>query len=356
MDWKHSTFEDMDAAIAPARWRRRPPERTSRLSKAVCMLAAGFALVALLGTGPVTPYAEEAAVPQDMQQAADGDAASASDAAAWAEQHADHATASEPPHMDGHGVPESTSEASISLAAAYVSEELDGQDEEAEDSGESGNADESAMKLKDAVISSVGESSPSVVVPEGGSLDTAHTAVVAVAADDTAALSVASNAEAYLRDGSAVSASGERSIGISVQGEGSLAVLNDASAYASGTGCAALEASDGGTISMQGGQLEADGGCIVRAEGSGSSVSISETKILSESGFAELVGETTLSLDGVTSTSSHAPAIYVAAGMPRVKLRNGSVISGSVIVAPGADIEMETDMTSRLDGSVVYLS
>lgn len=66
MDWRHSTFEDRDAAIAPARWWRRPPERTSRLSKAVCMLAAGFVLVALLGTGPVTAYAEEAAVPQDM--------------------------------------------------------------------------------------------------------------------------------------------------------------------------------------------------------------------------------------------------------------------------------------------------
>lgn len=133
-------------------------------------------------------------------------------------------------------------------------------------------------------------------------------------------------------------------------------MLNDASAYASGTGCAALEASEGGTISMQSGQLESEGGCIVRVEGTGSSASLSDTKILSESGFAELVGEATLSLDGVTSTSIHAPAIYVAAGIPTVRLRNSSVISGTVIVAPGADIQIETDMTSRLDGAVVYLA
>lgn len=192
MDCEHSDFGKLDAAIAPARWWRKPPERTSKISKAACIMAAGFALVALLGTAPVTALAQESVLPQEMQQAADESASSTSDAAVQAEQHADRATAPEPPHIDGRGAQESTSEASISLAAAYISEELDGQQDETEDG--SGNADEGTSKLRDAVVSSVGEASSSVAVPEGTTLDASHTAIVAVASDDTAALAVAGSA------------------------------------------------------------------------------------------------------------------------------------------------------------------
>lgn len=81
MDCEHSDFEKLDAAIAPARWWRRPPERTSKISKAACIMAAGFALVVLLGTAPVTALAQEPALPQEMQQAADKSAPDSSDAA-----------------------------------------------------------------------------------------------------------------------------------------------------------------------------------------------------------------------------------------------------------------------------------
>lgn len=345
--------ESADSEPVPVRWQRRPPERTSRISKAACLLTAGFALSALLGTAPVTTYAQEASDAALQAESQNYGGADADMQDVHQSQHEEHALYTEPPHMAGESAQESG--ASVSLAAAYVSEERD-EEEGSAGGGGSDEEDKGSAKLDGIVVSSVSAGSPAVSVSDDQHLAAAHTAIITVSEDDTAALSVTGGATADLSAGSAVSASGVRSIAASASGEGSKIVLDDSSAYAAGSGCAALEASDGAAISMQGGALESEGGCAVRIEGTGSSVSLAGTEIFSEGGFAELVGDGTLSLDNVTATSRHAPALYVAAGMPKVSLQNGSVISGSVIVAPGADIEIETDMTSRLDGSIVYLS
>ena len=107
---------------------------------------------------------------------------------------------------------------------------------------------------------------------------------------------------------------------------------------------------------MERGNLEATSGTIARVEGSGSDVSLAYVQVLSTGSLAELCGNVTLSLDGVTSESSHAAAVYVAAGMPTLRLTNGSVVRGTVVIADGADIDIQTDATSRIDGRVVYLS
>ncbi len=107
---------------------------------------------------------------------------------------------------------------------------------------------------------------------------------------------------------------------------------------------------------MERGSLEATLGAVVRAEGSGSSVSLVDAQILSTGSLAGLCGNVTLSLDGVTSASSHAAAIYVAAGVPTLQLANGSVVRGTIVIADGADIDIQTDTTSRTDGRIVYLS
>ena len=132
--------------------------------------------------------------------------------------------------------------------------------------------------------------------------------------------------------------------------------LSDASAYASGKKCSVIAAVDGATVAMEHGNLEATSGTIVRVEGSGSDVSLADVQVLSTGSLAELCGNATLSLDGVTSESSHAAAVYVAAGVPTLRLTNGSVVRGTVVIADGADIDIQTDATSRIDGRVVYLS
>jgi hypothetical protein len=245
------------------------------------------------------------------------------------------------------------SSASLSLAAAYVSEE---QDESADGSGDDdATRKDAANELNGEVLTSTSNGA-AVQVGAGESLAVQGSTIIALATTGSSALSVSDGGVADVAAASTLSARGENSTALACTGTGSVACLSDSSAYASGEKCAAIAASDGAIVSMERGSLEATLGAVVRAEGSGSNVSLVDAQILSTGSLAGLCGNVTLSLDGVTSASSHAAAIYVAAGVPTLQLANGSVVRGTIVIADGADIDIQTDATSRTDGRIVYLS
>jgi hypothetical protein len=262
---------------------------------------------------------------------------------------------------------ETSTPASLSVAAAYVSEERDedsddatapkGQDDGTDSNGTAGS--EGTRQIADAVITSTMGKSPAVEVSGGTSLAAARSTVVSVAPGDGAnvvAVAADGASSISLGEGSTASARGVRSVAVSATGSGTTATLSDASAYASGSGCAALQVADGASVTMTGGSLEATGGTALRAEGEGSSIRVSGAQVLSRASLAELAGDVTVELSGVETTSEHAPAVYVAAGVPTLRLTNGTVVHGSVVLAGEADIDIQTDSTSRLDGPIVRVA
>lgn len=403
-------FRD-DPLAESVRWWRRSPANTSMLSKAVCVMAASFALTAVLGgTYPTHALAvDETGGQAAVASAAPGGADSAASArgvtdvgssgeGAVGVAHVTTATeGSSVASDDGTGSrggassstdqrrqtmgamvsqtvethvealreeAETSTPASLSVAAAYVSEERDedsddatapkGQDDGTDSNGTAGS--EGTRRIADAVITSTMGKSPAVEVSGGTSLAAARSTVVSVAPGDGAdvvAVAADGASSVSLGEGSTASARGVRSVAVSATGSGTTATLSDASAYASGSGCAALQAADGASVTMTGGSLEATGGTALRAEGEGSSIRVSGAQVLSHASLAELAGDVAVELSGVESTSEHAPAVYVAAGVPTLRLTNGTVVHGSVVLAGEADIDIQTDSTSRLDGSIV---
>lgn len=406
-------FRD-DPLAEPVRWWRRSPANTSTLSKAVCVMAASFALTAVLGgTYPTHALAvDETGGQAAVASAAPGGADSAASAhgltdvgssgeGAVGVAHVTTATeGSSVASDDGTGSrggassstdqrrqtmgamvsqtvethveapreeAETSTPASLSVAAAYVSEERDEDSDDAtapkgQDDGTDSNAtagSEGTRQVADAVITSTMGKSPAVEVSGGTSLAAARSTVVSVAPGDGAdvvAVAADGASSISLGEGSTASARGVRSVAVSATGSGTTATLSDASAYASGSGCAALQAADGASVTMTGGSLEATGGTALRVEGEGSSVRVSGVQVLSHASLAELAGDVAVELSGVESTSEHAPAVYVAAGVPTLRLTNGTVVHGSVVLAGEADIDIQTDSTSRLDGSIVRVA
>ena len=352
-----------EAVAAPrvAHWWRRPVAATSRASKAACMLAAAFALTAVLGVTPSKVVAEELDHSGATQEEAQQESLTDEESDQWAStgddsdsRNAIQVAATVPDPIEPHMQPTTDSSTSLSLAAAYVSEE---QNESGDGSGgdDDATSEDSERELNDEVLTSTGDGS-TVLVGAGESLVARGSTIISLSPSDSSALSVTDGATADIAAASTLSARGENSIALACTGTGSLACLSDSSAYASGEKCAAIAATDGASVSMERGSLEATSGTIVRAEGSGSSVSLVDVQILSTGSLAELCGDAALSLDGVTSASSHAAAIYVAAGVPSLRLTNGSVVRGTIVIADGADIDIQTDATSRIDGRIVYLS
>lgn len=353
-----------ETVITPrvARWWRRPVAATSRTSKAVCMLAAAFALTAVLGVTPSRGVAEELDHAEAIQEETQQESQASEEYDQWVsaqddsdKRSATQAAATVPDLIEPHMQPTVESSTSLSLAAAYVSEE---QDESADGSGgddDDTTSDDTTQELNGEVLTSATDET-TVQVGDGECLLVQGSTIISLATTGSSALSVADGGAADVAAASTLSARGENSAALACAGTGSIACLSDSSAYASGENCAAIAASDGAAVSMERGSLEATSGTVVRAEGSGSNVSLVDVQILSTGSLAELCGTATLSLDEVTSASSHAAAIYVAAGMPTLRLTNGSVVRGTIVIANGADIDIQTDATSRIDGRIVYLS
>lgn len=352
--------DEVAAAPRVARWWRRPVAATSRTSKAVCMLAAAFALTAVLGVTPSRVVAEELGhmetIQGKMQQelsASEESYQQASEQDDSDNRNATQVAATVPDPIEPRMQPMTDSSTSLSLAAAYVSEE---QDESVDGSGDDDTTSkDAANELNSEVLTST-SNGEAMQVGAGESLVARGSTIISLVPEGSSALSVADGGSADVTDASTLSARGENSIALACAGTGSVARLSGSSAYASGDNCAAIAAADGAAVLMERGSLEATSGTVVRADGSGSSVSLSDVRVLSTGALAELCGNATLSLDGVTSATSHAAAIYVAAGEPTLRLTNGSVVRGTIVIADGADIDIQTDATSRIDGRIVYLS
>lgn len=352
--------DEVAAAPRVARWWRRPVAATSRTSKAVCMLAAAFALTAVLGVTPSRVVAEELDHGEAIQEEAQREPLPSEESYQQASEQDDsdnrnatQVAATVPDPTEPHMQPTTDSSTSLSLAAAYVSEE---QDESADGSGnDDTTSEDAANELNGEVLTSTSNGA-AIQVGDGESLAARGSTIISLATTGSSALNVSDGGAADVAAVSTLSARGEGSIALACVGTGSVARLSDSSAYASGERCAAISAADGATVSVERGSLEATLGTVVRAEGSGSSVSLANVQILSTGSLAELCGDAALSLDGVTSASSHAATIYVAAGVPSLRLTNGSVVRGTIVIADGADIDIQTDATSRIDGRIVHLS
>ncbi len=324
------------------------------------MLAAAFALTAVLGVTPSRVVAEELGhmetIQGKMQQelsASEESYQQASEQDDSDNRNATQVAATVPDPIEPRMQPMTDSSTSLSLAAAYVSEE---QDESVDGSGDDDTTSkDAANELNSEVLTST-SNGEAMQVGAGESLVARGSTIISLVPEGSSALSVADGGSADVTDASTLSARGENSIALACAGTGSVARLSDSSAYASGDNCAAIAAADGAAVLMERGSLEATSGTVVRADGSGSSVSLSDVRVLSTGALAELCGNATLSLDGVTSATSHAAAIYVAAGEPTLRLTNGSVVRGTIVIADGADIDIQTDATSRIDGRIVYLS
>ena len=346
-----STLSDNVSAIPHvARWWRRPVAATSRFSKAACMLAAAFALTAVLGVAPSKATAAEQDHASVVREAAQR--VSARDDPDSRNETQFAATIPYPAELHMQPVPDQP--ASLSLAAAYVSEEQEDSEGGPRDD-EGVTSSDTTLKLEGDVVASTSDGA-AVHVGDGESLSARGSTIISLDPAGSSALSVSGGGAADVASASTLSARGEGSGALVCAGPGTSVHLSDSSAYASGERCAAIAAVDGATVSMEGGNLEATSGSAVRVEGSGSSVSLAGVHILSSGSLAELCGNATLSLDGVTSESSHAAAVYVAAGVPTLRLTNGSVVLGTVDIADGAGIDIQTDATSRVDGRMVYLS
>ena len=346
-----STLSDNVSAIPHvARWWRRPVAATSRFSKAACMLAAAFALTAVLGVAPSKATAAEQDHASVVREAAQR--VSARDDPDSRNETQFAATIPYPAELHMQPVPDQP--ASLSLAAAYVSEEQEDSEGGPRDD-EGVTSSDTTLKLEGDVVASTSDGA-AVHVGDGESLSARGSTIISLDPAGSPALSVSGGGAANVSSASTLSARGEGAGALACAGPGTSVHLSDSSAYASGERCAAIAAVDGATVSMEGGNLEATSGSAVRVEGSGSSVSLAGVHILSSGSLAELCGNATLSLDGVTSESSHAAAVYVAAGVPTLRLTNGSVVLGTVDIADGAGIDIQTDATSRVDGRMVYLS
>jgi hypothetical protein len=313
-----------------------------------------------LGRNPVEVVAEELDHGEAIQEEAQREPLPSEESYQQASEQDDsdnrnatQVAATVPDPTEPHMQPTTDSSTSLSLAAAYVSEE---QDESADGSGnDDTTSEDAANELNGEVLTSTSNGA-AIQVGDGESLAARGSTIISLAREESSALSVADGGAADAAAASTLSVRGENSAALACAGTGSIACLSDSSAYASGENCAAIAASDGAAVSMERGSLEATSGTVVRAEGSGSSVSLADVQILSTGSLAELCGNATLSLDGVTSATSHAVAIYVAAGEPTLRLTNGSVMRGTIVIADGADIDIQTDATSRIDGRIVYLS
>jgi hypothetical protein len=324
------------------------------------MLAAAFALTAVLGVTPSRVVAEELDHAEAIQEEAQWEPLPSEESYQQASERDDsdnrnatQVAATVPDPIEPHIQPTVDSPTSLSLAAAYVSEE---QDESADGSGDDDTTSEDASNELNGEVLTSTNNGAAVQVGAGESLAARGSTIISLAPEGSSALSVADGGSADVMDASTLSARGVNSTALACAGTDSVAYLSDSSAYASGEKCAAIAASVGAAVSMERGSLEATSGTVVRAEGSGSNVSLVDVQILSTGSLAELCGSVTLSLDGVTSASSHAAAIYVAAGVPTLRLTNGSVVQGTIVIADGADLDIQTDVTSRIDGRVVYLS
>lgn len=346
-----STLSDNVSAIPHVtRWWRRPVAVTSRFSKAACMLTAAFALTAVLGVAPSKATAAE----QDHAGVVREEAQQASVRADSDKRNKAQVVATVPYPVEPHMQPTPDLPASLSLAAAYVSEEQVKPEGGPSDDEDAASKD-ATRKLEGEVLTSTSEGAV-VHVGAGESFSVRGSTIISLDHAGSSALSVSGGGAADVASVSTLSARGEGAGALACAGPGTSVQLSDSSAYASGERCAAIAAVDGATVSMEGGNLEATSGSAVRVEGSGSSVSLAGVHILSSGSLAELCDNVTLSLDGVTSDSSHAAAVYVAAGVPTLRLTNGSVVLGTVDIADGAGIDIQTDATSRVDGRMVYLS
>lgn len=265
-----SLYGDVDSRSV-AHWWRRPVSSTSRSSKAVCVLAAAFALTAVLGFAPSKAVAEElgnagtAYEETSQAQAADDSSGQQSSADNGSDVRSmGQVSATVPDSMGPHMQPAMESSASLSLAAAYVSEE---QDESADGSGDDdATRKDAANELNGEVLTSTGNGA-AVQVGAGESLAVQGSTIIALATTGSSALSVADGGVADVAAASTLSARGENSTALACTGTGSVACLSDSSAYASGEKCAAIAASDGAIVSMERGSLEATLGAVVRAEG-----------------------------------------------------------------------------------------
>lgn len=343
-----------------AHWWRRPVSATSRSSKAICVLAATFALTAVLGFTPSKAVAEElgnaGAAQEETGQAQTADGSTGQRLSAGNDsdvRDVGQVSATVPDPIEPHIQPVMESSASLSLAAAYVSEEQN-QPSNGVSGGEDDSDDDAARELNGEVLSSTNEEA-TVRVGSGETFSARGSALISLA-PGAAALSVFDGGSADVASASTLSVRGDASAAVVCAGQYSSVHLSDSSAYASGEDCAAFVAADGATITVQRGNIEATSGSVVRIEGTGSRVSLNDVRVLSTGTLAELCGDVDLDLDGVVSTSAHAAAIYVAAGVPTVRLTNGSVVRGTILVADGADINIRTDATSRIDGRIIYLS
>ncbi|KUH58632.1 hypothetical protein AUL39_06555 [Tractidigestivibacter scatoligenes] len=147
------------AASRVARWWRRPVAATSRTSKAVCMLAAAFALTAVLGVTPSRGVAEELDHAGAIQEEAQGESLPSEGSYQQAfeqddsdNRNATQAVATVPDPIEPHMQPTVDSSTSLSLAAAYVSEE---QGESADGSGDDdATSKDAASELNGEVLTS----------------------------------------------------------------------------------------------------------------------------------------------------------------------------------------------------------
>ena len=289
-----------EAVAAPrvAHWWRRPVAATSRTSKAVCMLGAAFALTAVLGATPSRVVAEELDHAEVIQEEAQRKSLPSERSYQQAieqddsdNHNATQAVATVPDPIEPHMQPTVDSPTSLSLAAAYVSEE---QGESADGSGEDdATSKDAASELNGEVLTSTSDGAV-VQVGAGESLAARGSTIISVAPEGSSALSVSDGGSADVTAASTLSARGENSTALACAGTGSVARLSDSYAYASGEKCAAIAASDGATVSMESGSLEATSGAVVHVEGSGSSVSLADVQILSTGSLAELCGSATL--------------------------------------------------------------
>lgn len=364
----------IDPEATPVRWWHRPAARSTPLQKAGCLAVAAFALATSLGA---TPALAQQLAPEDqpalVEEADDSqagslastsqDASPTGDGQATDGEAATVATDRERRPQVADGRAGSEESASVSLAAVYVADEEDregdGQDDtnRGDDQGSS-DGTEAVRQLVGEVVASIDADEPTICASSGSALSATGTALVSLATGDrlgSCAVRSQGGSSVSLAAGSTASARGLRAQAVVAQGAGSTVSLTDSSAYASGKDCVALAAEDGGAVTMEGGQLEATGGAVVRAEGAGSRVRLAQARVVSSGVFAELVGACGLELDATEAATTHGAAVFVAAGVPTIRLTNGSSITGTVVVAAGADLNLETDATSRLAGRIVRL-
>lgn len=250
-----STLSDNVSAIPHvARWWRRPVAATSRFSKAACMLAAAFALTAVLGVAPSKATAAEQDHASVVREAAQR--VSARDDPDSRNETQFAATIPYPAELHMQPVPDQP--ASLSLAAAYVSEEQEDSEGGPRDD-EGVTSSDTTLKLEGDVVASTSDGA-AVHVGDGESLSARGSTIISLDPVGSSALSVSGGGALDVASASTLSARGEGAGALACAGPGTSVQLSDSSAYASGERCAAIAAVDGATVSMEGGNLEATSG------------------------------------------------------------------------------------------------